>query len=491
MDNYFEYIFSKETCQQILLLEQLYNNPLGLDIDELGDKIDLERRTLRRHLSYINDVANEYVVMSKPIIFQKKKYVFTGSKSEYYALKCNILKPESLLNLFELFLNSQSVNFIDFCKENFMSESTARRKLKKANVLLQSIGMKLTIRKDEIYIIGEERIIRYSLISLFWRVYRGTEWPFANVDEGRVENIVSSIISSGRYISYGKRKHLAFYLATFISRSQSGNVISKALLPEYSSALIANNHYMGELSQLIEQSFKLPQVELEFILPIFYIFPECYEEFHSVDDTLAILKKYSRRSYSSIMNFVAFIKKRHPKWDKDSPSTPFFWPMLISGRLFVDIFKDAYFNSSGVRIFKHAGTDYPRFLPTIRKSILSHEPKLATNTLKSLTLRYGQAYIMEFSPHDFEPKIKILLLTDSAMYIEKIISQRVENLLKYRFNFILEIDRPSSTPDLILETDVIDTKYSDSKRLFINLEVAPKDRENILTACKDILKEKY
>ncbi|UQU60654.1 hypothetical protein lgb_01419 [Lactococcus petauri] len=98
---------------------------------------------------------------------------------------------------------------------------------------------------------------------------------------------------------------------------------------------------------------------------------------------------------------------------------------------------------------------------------------------------------MEFSPHDFEPKIKILLLTDSAMYIEKIISQRVENLLKYRFNFILEIDRPSSTPDLILETDVIDTKYSDSKRLFINLEVAPKDRENILTACKDILKEKY
>ncbi|NHI75461.1 hypothetical protein EA794_05635 [Lactococcus petauri] len=72
MDNYFEYIFSKETCQQILLLEQLYNNPLGLDIDELGDKIDLERRTLRRHLSYINDVANEYVVMSKPIIFQKR-----------------------------------------------------------------------------------------------------------------------------------------------------------------------------------------------------------------------------------------------------------------------------------------------------------------------------------------------------------------------------------------------------------------------------------
>lgn len=490
MDNYINYIFSKEIGQQLHILELLYNSTNGLDTEELTRLTKLGGRTVHKHMSSISELVNNHREIKASIISEKRKYIFSGNRSEYYALKCALMKTEPLLILFEMFLSKTSVDFKNFCKENFISESTMRRKFQRANLLLSSIGIKIVLRTNKIYIVGEERIIRYSLVALLWRVYRGLEWPFHDTDEQNIDTIINSIISSGRYVSYGKRKHLAFYLAVSISRSQSGSTISKELLPEYSEVLVSSNYYMERLSNLIEKYFSIPTVELEFILLLFYIFPECYEEFHSVEDTLNILKKHSRRSYSSIMHFISFIKKRHPEWDKMHPKSSLFWPMLISGRIFVDIFKNAFFNSSAVQIFKHAKIDYPNLLPTIEKSILAHEPKLSGNTLKSLTLRYGQAYLMEFSPHDFEPQIKILLLTDTAMYIERITQQRIENLLKFRFNFILEIDRPTSTPDLILEADTIKRNYKNTKRLFINAEVSPKDRENILEICAQILNEK-
>lgn len=37
------------------------------------------------------------------------------------------------------------------------------------------------------------------------------------------------------------------------------------------------------------------------------------------------------------------------------------------------------------------------------------EPELSPNALKALTLRFGQAYVMEFSLRDFEAKVTILL----------------------------------------------------------------------------------
>ncbi|MDT2742371.1 helix-turn-helix domain-containing protein [Lactococcus garvieae] len=490
VNNYFEYIFSNDTNVELQILESIYNSTYGLDMDELITKVDLNRKTIHKHLDNINEVTGKYYDTGDSIAFQKRKYVFLGDRKHYYSLKCNMMKSEILVILIELFLSTKSVDLTLFCKNNFISESTLKRKLQKINILLESIGVRFVIRKNQIYILGEERIVRYCLISLLWRIYRGIEWPFKDVNEETIDNLISSIISSGRYINEGKRKHLAFYLAVFISRAQSGNSISKEFLPEYSEELINSSNYMEKLSKLIERDIPLPAVELDFLLLIFYIFPECYDKFHSIDTTLSILKKYSRRSYSSIMHFISFIKKKHPKWEETQPENPFFWPMLISGRIFVDIFKSAFFNSSAINIFKHATRDYPSLKPMIKKSILSHEPKLSGSTLKSLALRYGQAYVIEFSPHDFEPKINILLITDNAMYVDKIMAQRINNLLENRFNFTLSVTQPESTPDLIIGTDVIDTKYPNIERLFINSEVSKKDREKIITACSEILKSK-
>lgn len=46
---------------------------------------------------------------------------------------------------------------------------------------------------------------------------------------------------------------------------------------------------------------------------------------------------------------------------------------------------------------------------------MKSELSLSPNSLKALTLRYSQAYVSEFSPRNFESKIKMMLDTDVPM----------------------------------------------------------------------------
>ncbi|WP_338963375.1 helix-turn-helix domain-containing protein [Lactococcus petauri] len=490
MKNYFEYIFSRDTCQQLSILEILFNSQRGANIEMLIKSIGADRRIVLRHLKYIDNIASELEIDKLKVHPKSRERLFLGNKLEYYRLRISLMKKEPMLTFIELFLDNKSVNLTSFCKENFISESTFRRKLQSANILLKLADSKFVVRKNRIYLLGEERIIRYALISFLWRVYRGIEWPFKGVDEKQVDKIISLIIPSKKYLNAGKRKHFAFYFAVFVSRAQSENIISEKLLPKYAKALISNSYYKEKITRIINKELTLPQVELEFMLLIFYIFPECYEEFQGIDNTLDILKKYSRRSYISIIHFVSFMKKRHPKWNDKQPKNALFWPAMISARIFVDIFKLTYFNTSAVRIYSHVTVDYPNLLPTIKKNILSHEPRLPKNTVKSLTLRYGQAYVMEFSPQDFEIEITILLLTDGAAYIDEITINRIQNLLKNRFNIKLLVGETNVVPDLILATDMVDLRYPHIKKLYINPEISLKDTENIFRACDNIKKKK-
>ena len=164
--------------------------------------------------------------------------------------------------------------------------------------------------------------------------------------------------------------------------------------------------------------------------------------------------------------------------------------MLVSGRIFVDVFGDVFFNSSDIRIFKHANTQYPNLLPTIEKVVQVIEPNLSKNTLISIASKYAQTYILEFSPQDFEPEIKILLLSDVALYVDMITQERVHNLLRDKYNFTLETDFSTKKPDLVIATGMIENKYKDSMVIYINSQITIKDALNILLACKEILENK-
>ena len=110
--------------------------------------------------------------------------------------------------------------------------------------------------------------------------------------------------------------------------------------------------------------------------------------------------------------------------------------------------------------------------------------------IKSVTLRYAQAYAAEFSPRDFEAKLLILLDTDFPLYVDVIMRKRLDHLLSPRFNYEWVSLKQKVLPDLLLATGPTDLRFSKVPKLFINAEVSEQDRKNILEKCEELVLQK-
>ncbi|WP_270744659.1 helix-turn-helix domain-containing protein [Lactococcus petauri] len=489
-NRYPEALFSKDGVRKLLLLKLLYNSEEAVGIEELVFELGLDRRSIYKLIGELNDLIQSEKVVPEIEAIARGQYIFNGNKIDYFRLRGQIVNDEPLMNLAKKFLTSQDVDFSSFCTENFMSESTLRKYIRNANKLLDPLDLSVSIRKNKIRILGNEASIRYCLVSFLWRYFQGVSWPFKEVERETLDRFISSLTNVFEEISYGKRLQLTYYWAVFIQRAQIGCEISKAELPSYFEALVTNNEYFKDFSMNFALKYKLNPQEIKFAFFILYIFPESYRYIQNTSETLSVLKSESPQSYESIREFIVFVREKYPDFEIISEKRARFVAMLISGRIFVDTFKDIYFNSSALTIFTYSANNYPNFLPSIKKHIKKTSPHLSENTVKSLTLRYAQAYAAEFSPRDFEAKLLILLDTDFPLYVDVIMRKRLDHLLSPRFNYEWVSLKQKVLPDLLLATGPTDLRFSNVPKLFINAEVSEQDRKNILEKCEELVLQK-
>ena len=489
-NRYPERLFSKDGVRKLLLLKFLYNSKEAVGIEELVFGLGLDRRSIYKLIGALNDLIQSEKSVPEIEAISRGQYIFSGNKIDYFRLRGQIVNDEPMMNLAKEFLTNEEVDFANFCAKNFMSESTLRKYIRNANELLHPLGLSVIIQKNKIRIFGNEASIRYCLVSFFWRYFQGVFWPFKNIERDTLHRLISSLTNVSEEISYGKRLQLTYYWAVFIQRAQIGCEISKADLPSYFETLLTNNEYFKRFSKQFKLKYKLNPQEIKFSFFILYIFPESYKYIQNTSETLNILKNGEPESYESIRKFIVFVRDKHPDFEIISEKRARFVAMLISGRIFVDTFKDIYFNSSALTIFNYSANNYPHFLPSIKKHIEATSPQLSENRIKSLTLRYAQAYAAEFSPRDFEVKLLILLDTDFPLYVDVIMRKRLDYLLLPRFNYEWVSLKEKVVPDLLLATGPTDLRFSNVPKVFINAEISEQDSKNILETCEELIGQK-
>lgn len=486
--NYIEMIWSKESIRYIFLLRSLYTSIGGMSIDELSKNLSMNRRSIRRLLSNLNELSQdepyEIEISDKGICY------FKGNKIDYYKLRGKIIDQEVIIVLAKKLLTQKKINIKEFCTSQYLSESTFRRYLRKVNSLLETLNLRVRVRENEVYIDGEESLIRYCLVTIFWRSYHGVVWPFETIEENKIEEILSRIYSREINISQGKKKQFSFYLAVYILRSEAGNKIKRESLPVYAHSLVQSTPYFSIFSQKMSNFFDMELLEIEFIFFSLYTFPEAFRYLQSVSDILEVIEKQGKNTYKRIRHFLFFIKERYPNFNINSDDTSMFISMLISSSIFVDLFHGVYFNSSSILIFEYTKKHFPNLLPSIEKELKEYEPELSQGALQGLTLRFAQAYVAEFSPQDFEPKISILLSTDLPAYLDVIIKRRMSASLSSKFNIEWLNQDPNVMPDLLLATGVVSDEFDEIPHIFINAEINQKDYNKIIMECEKILDQK-
>lgn len=486
---YDEALLSKEGERQLALLKLIYKNS-GIEIEELVFKLNLDRRSIYKTIEQLKEVIKRHHIPTVIDVSSRGNYTFHGDKIDYYKIRARVVDEEPIIELIKILLEQKSIDLIEFCASQFISESTLKRHLSKLNRLLVPLHIRLSTQKGKLYIKGAEAKIRYGLTSLFWRYYHGVMWPFKRLEEVQVHRIISTLFTARAPLSYGKKKQLSYLIAIFILRAQTGEEVLREDLPDYFEALTLDNPSFKVFAEEISQTLKLSSYEKAILFLSLYIFPESYHYIQNTSKTLEAMTKREPESYNSIKNFILFVKTKHPEFDIVAESRRNFVFMVIASRIFVDVFGDVYFNISSIAIFTYAGNNYPNLLPTIAREIQKKEPTLSLNTLKGLTLRYAQAYVFEFSPQDFEPKIQILLNTDVPMYLDKVLVQRLNQLLSSKFNYEWVSLEQNRRPNLLVTTGVVEEKFLSVPKVFINPELTKKDEENIVEACDKLVKEK-
>lgn len=487
---YNERIFSKQGRQQLFLLKLLYNSQEAIDIGTLTLKMAMDRRSVYKCIEQLKSYMEVENLGTEIQVSAKGEYSYTGNKIDYYRLRGLIVEDEPMMQLAKLFLEERTISLMEFCAHHFISESTFKRYVGKANTVLKLLGIRICIKKDEVSVRGNEASIRYCLVSFFWRAYHGVIWPFKNINEIHVQHTISNLLLYSERVSYGKKKQFSFFLAVYILRAQAGHTIDKKELPVYFEALVYSNPIFEVFSVKFAERFPLEKKELGFIYLTLFIFPDSYQYIQNTSDTLEILTRQGYESYSSIKNFVSFIKEKHPEFDITDPEKKDFVAMLIASRIFIDIFENIYFNSSAIAIFTYTEKNFPHLFPSIQEGIKKCNPNLSLNNLKALTLRYTQAYVMEFSPQDFEPEIRILVDTDIPMYADKIMLNRLDSLLGPKFNYKWIKGEEKMLPDLLLSTGQAVDKFSKTPTVYLNAEVSSKDKDAIVKMCEKIVEEK-
>ena len=148
-----------------------------------------------------------------------------------------------------------------------------------------------------------------------------------------------------------------------------------------------------------------------------------------------------------------------------------------------------------LNLLKFSYDNFPTLLPTIQKNIVRSISNTQDGIIKSLTFRLTQAYLVEFSPMDFEPEINIMLITDSPPFVEKGIILMLNSILatKYNVNFSTEISNLNHT-DLIISTGLYVNLNNESTsqipKVFIFPQIEERDKFEILESCKIIHEKK-
>lgn len=482
-------IFSKDVIRQISLLELLYNND-GIEIEKIISNLGFERRIIYKTLEQLHKLSVDQSLEVEIYISTKGRYFFKGNKKQYYMLRALIVDNEPITQLAKILLKKKSVGFSLFCYSNYISESTLKRYFRKVNILLDPFGLHLCVCKNRISLNGPELKIRYCLLSFFWRYYHGVFWPFESINENDVYRLLDDLTSSYTKISYGKKRQLGYLFAVYILRAESGILLSKNDFPKYFEAYVYDNPLFEIFEKKFQKEFHMKRIEIGAIFFSLYIFSESYAYIQSLSTSLVILKNIEPQSYSSIMDFVKYVNMKSPNFEINLDSNANFVAALIAGRIFMDSFGCLYFNISLIAVCKYAEKNFPNLLPSLSKVIREYEPNLSSNLLRTLTFRYAQAYVLEFSPRDFEPKIKILLDTDVPMYEDKLITERINHLLAPKFNYEWITLNQKEIPDLIITTGGIDIEFSNILKVIINVELSHKDTFKIIEVCEKILKKK-
>lgn len=484
---YLDELYDSVLKTKIDIMDCLLNSTEGRTTIELSQHLDLSSTTVTKYIKEINsDLMYPGHEVSIRTSENNMLFLEYSDILYYKQFKRNLIFENWSIKLFLRLLLGYKVNRIKFVQDNFISEATYRRSI--ATITKQISAYKLIIKSNKgfNYLIGDEKNTRLYANKVFWQLFHGEVWPFDEIDE----DLISDIVKSKKNESYIKNvnniniKQTMYSLSIQIIRYRNGYEVD---IPYY---LRDEAEYISEKFHLDKLKSTLSKKEIEFFFLRLFSYPrfmntELGRHFIknaklnntflsriSSEFSYYLSTNYLNLSLDDQKNIESSVYSAHvnallyPTW-RDTENNHYFeeFPMLKKNMNII-----AFHLSEKFGLYNIVSNNY-----------ILNQYMLIFSQLKDLSY--------------FEPTVDILLDTEFGIFTENIIKKTLDGRLRAYLNISIHTslaDFVDSIADLKIvvttsKTPELTRQFKAENILYINEVPTDEDYHTIYTSIKHLI----
>ncbi|MFK4942223.1 helix-turn-helix domain-containing protein [Lactococcus petauri] len=359
--------------------------------------------------------------------------------------------------LFSIALNKDA-NLERLAMENFVSESLIKKRIANANQMMANLGVKVVTRKKQYLFQGDEQQVRGMLNILFWRLYRGDEWPFSGVNKEKIINLISQIsleidLQMNQFTAY----QIAYMFAINFSRYQRGFSVNLEEGWEKYRSICEWIDEKTDIYALFYKNYGFPKHEVDFLLIEAMTKSKIYNSLeHEAPDFWSVLE--GTPAFEATERLVQKMETHTGKLSEEKRRL--FLRYIYPCHLHADLFSNIIFSESG----HHAINVSSYFFPVMRQSLKKLLAELYQES--GLTLFLNEEYLIGeyilalsfFMPVQFQEKeITLFIDTDLSEMLEKLLIRQIFNQFGHLYNLkiITSLSEPEQNVDIVISTSAM------------------------------------
>lgn len=501
-----QFIYESSVKLKIHLIDTLYNNRDWLTTSELSEQTKTEKKTV---LKYLSEIKKDLELFNHPGVsmdFSKGRGTILSADNPNTIKKFIlwIIKDSLTSKIIHTLFFENGLSITMWSLENYVSVSTTRRALNKLKNKLKQFNIVITSKKNIYYISGKEQDIRYMYYQFFSDLYKDLYWPFENVSENKIQDLLFEISIRYGQLSYQEKHRLSFFLAVNITRYFQNNTIS---LEEFDSKYLLINQkifFDSHINEMIKKYFLISDCEIQFWLIYLQTLEGFYTRFMKNSNLILLHQNYQTDAFFYYQFFKkVFIDCMDLNWETYTEEIK---------KQFEAIALAIHYKMSVLPVTQKNLTEedyifellHPQLIKKIDNCLfsmyeLTNDDKFLNSTFfkKMYILLYELFHPLWY----LEKKINIYLDLDQPLIIQHSIRKQVRSILSNYFNiriYLIEslgIDINPEDIDLVISTSsipLLKQKFPNSS--FIYLEYKNKftiDNIQLISKKLRYLIEKY
>lgn len=502
--DFFEELFDRTTFHQrrmVLLLNE--TNGHWVTAKWLSEQLSMSMRTTLSVMNELADKINEIDPEKFHFEFSRGRGVrlVIERDADVHQLAAEVVRSCHTVRIFEALLTEEFDSVRNYALDHFISESTVRRCLARIQNLLERYH--ISLGRENSQLVGEEQQIRMFMMTFFWSIYRGRSWPFAHVNEQRIERYVDHVLNSEftvyPKIPYAYKKQVAYIFAEGIIRARKGKRVR--FDPEVERQITDNVLYprfkkiMSEVDGVVD----IQIAEIPFFFLVWLSMSKTIEIFTESVLSKLMQEQAEKQTQIYLATELMLTRFQEEYFTILEEKRWHFQACVLANNCFAYYFKGFNTDTTGNTYKEIFSKNFPCLIEKTARfiDVLYEESKNPIFLEKEyLLIPYLKNILFLDNPCRYEVPISILVESDMPNLLTNNLIQQLNGYFHYLYNITVanSLEAEAKEVDILVTTGIlkdIEKTYPEAQVVVVGKKLSVGDMEKISQTLGEVSEKKH